>query len=620
MNFFKSKTYLNFILYFILYGAIIAVITSFVSYKLQFSDIEEKIALDAKFTASNQMNQIADYIQDIERNLYSLTQNPIFVSYLQKYDNPSKQLSEKLFLHASMTNPNFFQIRFIDSTGKEKIRIDKDRSSNNPLMIREKNLQDKSERYYFKESIGHREGTYWRSNIDLNVEHGKLEKPLRPTLRVATPAYFEGTLRGIVIINVDLTELFHAIQKSNEFDLYIIDKDGYFLLHPNPKYSWSRYIKSEHKLENDFPENASNIVDKSNYESMFLNSFSIEHIVQNNEKLMLVLHTNDKYINELNENNYTLTVYLAILILIISVPLGIILSITPAKLQNELNKLLKMNSEQLEIIDKSVITSTTDLNGKITNVSSAMAEVSGYSKEELIGEKHSILKSGKMSQKVYHTLWKTITSGMVWKGEVQNKTKDDEYFWLNLTILPHYNSEHALDGYIAICSDATAKKAMEYISEHDKLTSLANRGRLDFVLEKEFFKSLRYKHPLSIILIDIDHFKKVNDTHGHLVGDSVLIEIANLLTAITRKSDTTGRWGGEEFLIICTDTELSGALTLAENLRMSIEKHDFKTIGNTTVSIGVSQLEKNDSLESMLKRCDDNLYKAKDSGRNCIKY
>jgi len=225
-----------------------------------------------------------------------------------------------------------------------------------------------------------------------------------------------------------------------------------------------------------------------------------------------------------------------------------------------------------------------------------------------------------MSQKVYHTLWKTITSGMVWKGEVQNKTKDDEYFWLNLTILPHYDSEHALDGYIAICSDATAKKAMEYISEHDKLTSLANRGRLDFVLEKEFFKSLRYKHPLSIILIDIDHFKKVNDTHGHLVGDSVLIEIANLLTAITRKSDTTGRWGGEEFLIICTDTELSGALTLAENLRMSIEKHDFKTIGNTTVSIGVSQLEKNDSLESMLKRCDDNLYKAKDSGRNCIKY
>ena len=619
MNFIKNKTYLNFILYFIFYGAIIAVITSFVSYKLQFSNIEEKIAIDAKRTATQQKDEIENHIKDIERNLYSISNNPIFKSYLDKKDKKSEQLATNLFLHASMSNPNFFQLRFIDKNGKEKIRIDKDRLSNTPLIISGKNLQNKSQRYYFKESIDRAEGTYWRSNIDLNVEHNQLEKPIRPTLRVATPVYFQGIFQGITIINVDLTSLFNSIQQNTEFNVYVIDKDGYFLLHPNSKYSWSKYIKSNYKFKNDFPQYASKILDKENFISMKLNSFNIESIVQNGEQLMIVLHTNKKYIDELNQNNYILTLYLAILILIISIPLGIILSITPAKLQNQLNKLLKQNSEQLEIIDKSVITSTTNLEGKITNVSSAMCAVSGYSKEELIGASHSILKSDKMSNKIYKTLWKTIQSGMIWKGEIQNKTKDEEYFWLETAILPHYDFEHALDGYMAISTDASAKKAIEYISEHDKLTALCNRTRLDFVLDKEYYKTLRHKHPLSIILIDIDHFKSVNDIHGHLIGDSVLKELSDILQSCTRKSDIIGRWGGEEFLIICTDTEMVGAKKLAEIVRNNIQDHQFKTVGKITISSGLAQLEEADSIESMLKRADDNLYKAKESGRNCFK-
>lgn len=619
MNFIKNKTYINFILYFIFYGVVIAVITSIVSYKLQFSNTKDKITKDAKLTASYQIDEIKNNIQGIERNLYSIIQNPIFRKYLENQNNDTETLATELFLYTAMSNPNFFQIRYIDTLGKEKIRIDKDRFSNNPLIIRGENLQDKSKRYYFQEAVTHTEGTYWRSNIDLNMEHNKLEKPFRPTFRVATPIYHKEKLFGIVIINVDLTKLFNSIQKNTEFNLYIIDKNGYYLLHPNPKYLWSKYTKSKHTLKNDFPNKASQIVDNENYQSSYLNSFSLEKIVQNNEKLMLILKTNDNYVSQLKNNNYTLTLYLAILILFISVPLGIILSITPAKLQDKLNRLLKENTEQLEIIDKAVITSTTDLDGKITNISTAMSKVCGYSKEELINQTHSIMQSGKVKNETYQNLWETIKKEMVWTGEIQNKTKDGQYFWLDMSIIPHYNSLHILDGYIAISSNATDKKTMEYISEHDKLTSLCNRVRLDFILEKEFYKKHRYHHLLSIILIDIDHFKKINDTYGHLIGDDVLISIADILQSSSRKTDTIGRWGGEEFLIICPNTKIEGATKLAETIRTSIEKHSFETVGNVTISAGVTELEITDNIKSALKRCDDNLYKAKTSGRNCVK-
>lgn len=620
MNIIKNKTYLNFILYFIFYGVIIAVITSVVSYNLQFADIEKKINDDAKFTANEQKTKIEDHINNIELSLYSIVKNPSFLNYLERKNPQSKHLAQNIFLYSIMANENFFQLRFINTKGKEVIRIDKDRVNNSPLIISGETLQDKSQRYYFKESIKKSQGTYWRSNIDLNVEHKEIERPLRPTLRVSTSVYHQGELHGIVIINVDLTSLLKSLKDNTLFDIYIVDKDGYFLIHPNNKNSWSKYLKSNHTIKNEFPNLHNDILEQKDYASLMINTFNIEDTVQNNENLMLLLYTQNSYIDGLKNNNYTLTLYLAILILIIAIPLGIIIAINPARLQDQLNKVLKENSEQLDIIDKSVITSTTDLEGKIVNISSAMANISGYKKEELIGKKHSILKSGKMSNETYKDLWDTIKKGMVWNGEVQNKTKENNYFWLKLSILPHYDINNALDGYISIAEDATDKKAIEYISEHDKLTTLNNRARLDFVLEQEFFKSLRYSNPLSIILIDIDYFKKVNDEHGHLIGDMVLIELSNIIKKSVRKSDTAGRWGGEEFLIIATETDLNGALQLAENLRKNVDEFRFKKVNRATISIGVAELEAQDTIETILKRADDNLYKAKDSGRNCIKF
>jgi diguanylate cyclase (GGDEF)-like protein len=156
------------------------------------------------------------------------------------------------------------------------------------------------------------------------------------------------------------------------------------------------------------------------------------------------------------------------------------------------------------------------------------------------------------------------------------------------------------------------------LANTDGLTSIYNRSKIEQILTIEVLRSRRYKHPLSIIIADIDHFKNVNDTYGHSVGDVVLSGIAYLMKQHVREVDTIGRWGGEEFLIVCPETTADGARKLAEKLRKKIEKHHFKDVGIKTVSMGVAQIEEDDWDEDMIKRADRNLYKAKRGGRNRV--
>ena len=161
-------------------------------------------------------------------------------------------------------------------------------------------------------------------------------------------------------------------------------------------------------------------------------------------------------------------------------------------------------------------------------------------------------------------------------------------------------------------------KALEHLSVTDNLTGLFNRQKLGEVFENELLRSKRFGQPFSVILLDIDHFKQVNDKHGHQTGDQVLLSVARLLADKTRETDTVGRWGGEEFLMICPHTELPGALILAEKIRAAISTHDFPVIHGVTVSLGVSTCRADDGIDELIARADAALYQAKHDGRNQV--
>ncbi|MCK9512884.1 MAG: GGDEF domain-containing protein [Pigmentiphaga sp.] len=156
------------------------------------------------------------------------------------------------------------------------------------------------------------------------------------------------------------------------------------------------------------------------------------------------------------------------------------------------------------------------------------------------------------------------------------------------------------------------------LSRTDRLTQLVNRIQLDHVLEENLQQALRHATPFSIILMDLDHFKQVNDAHGHLVGDEVLVSTGKILTACTRIADTVGRWGGEEFLIIVPHADLNGAAHLAEKLRTEIEAHAFPPVGKITASFGITNFVPGDDVVKMIMRADVALYAAKHGGRNRV--
>lgn len=295
-------------------------------------------------------------------------------------------------------------------------------------------------------------------------------------------------------------------------------------------------------------------------------------------------------------------------------------------LKNALNRALEKSQQyaktienQMVLIDKNIIISRTDLDGNITEVSEAFCKVSGYKKEHLIGKNHRIVRHPEMKPSVFVKLWDTITRGETWHGELKNRSKGGGYYWLETIIYPIIDDFGNQAGYTAISHNISNKKRVEELSITDQLTQLHNRMFMENSFKTEIKRSKRYGFTFAVIMLDIDHFKEVNDTYGHDVGDSVLIEVGRTLSETIRETDILGRWGGEEFLIICPHSTDAEALVLAEKIRQTIEKQSFCTVGHKTCSFGVSvfDLKENDYKEVM-KRSDEALYRAKNSGRNCV--
>lgn len=295
-------------------------------------------------------------------------------------------------------------------------------------------------------------------------------------------------------------------------------------------------------------------------------------------------------------------------------------------LRNTLNRALEKSQsyvktieKQMALIDKNIIISTTDLEGKITEVSDAFCKISGYKKEQLIGKSHQIINHPEMKASTFAKLWNTITNNETWCGEIKNRSKNGLVYWLDTMIYPLYDDLETKVGYTAISQNITDKKRVEELSITDLLTQLHNRMYLENSFSKEIKRSKRYNHTFAVIMLDVDNFKEVNDTYGHDTGDQILVAISKILSENIRETDILGRWGGEEFLIICPHTTEPEASQLAEKLRCSIESHRFDIVGQKTCSFGISAFDLNDAgCKEVIKRSDEALYSAKKNGRNCI--
>lgn len=289
----------------------------------------------------------------------------------------------------------------------------------------------------------------------------------------------------------------------------------------------------------------------------------------------------------------------------------------------------------------------TDVQGNIEYVNPFFSQLTGYQLNEVLGKNPRIIQSGNTSPEAYKKMWQTIESGKVWRGELLNKKKNGEQYWEVELISPVIDSDGTIVNYIAIKEDVTAQKesdarlreAYDRLEEqmkeiqglqdelreqaiHDPLTGLHNRHYLKEVLGRELSRAMRERYVISFMLLDIDHFKHVNDTYGHAAGDAVLRDLADHLAEFTRTGDIVCRYGGEEFLVAFPNTKEGDAFFIADRLRESIQGTpiyvDHHTI-SITVSAGISEFPTHGQYEVLiLEATDKALYHAKNNGRNQV--
>ena len=267
-----------------------------------------------------------------------------------------------------------------------------------------------------------------------------------------------------------------------------------------------------------------------------------------------------------------------------------------------------------------LITTRTDKTGRLTFVSEPLLNILNYKCEQLIGKKKIDLYAVKHPLEQAKMIRQVIKDSGVWQGELILKDSSNNNVYLESICNDVYNKNGNSIGYLTIHFDITDKKLAEKRSITDSLTNLYNRLKLDSLIEHEINRSHRSKQPFSIILLDIDHFKKINDKYGHIQGDKVIKQVAQSIKSCIRKIDFAGRWGGEEFLIICPNTSIKGALIIGEKIRRKIGEHTYKNMHNITISGGIACYTNYVTPEILLNSADKALYKAKENGRNKIEY
>ncbi len=282
----------------------------------------------------------------------------------------------------------------------------------------------------------------------------------------------------------------------------------------------------------------------------------------------------------------------------------------------------------------------TDAEGKILDVNSSFTRITGYARDEVLGQNPRVLKSGRQDAGFYEALWQQLVSTGHWRGELWNRRKNGEVYPELLNINAVRDGHGVTRQYVGLFSDITTRKAMEdqvhQLAFFDALTALPNRRLLSDRLGQTLLANQRSRRFGALMFLDLDNFKPLNDAHGHAVGDLLLIEVAQRLHACVRQTDTVARIGGDEFVVMLSELDQDGDFSLAqasavaEKIRVSLAEPYSVTLGlaahssralehQCSCSIGVVLMAP-DSVdpEALLQQADVAMYQAKEQGRNRV--
>lgn len=291
--------------------------------------------------------------------------------------------------------------------------------------------------------------------------------------------------------------------------------------------------------------------------------------------------------------------------------------------RKQVEKQLREAAAVMENTHEGVMITDTDSN--IIAVNSAYSAITGYSADEVIGKNPSMFIAGRADKLFYEKMWKNLQKNGLWQGEVWNRRKSGEVFPQLLTISTVYDDKHMPTRYVGVFADISQLKKhqekLEFMAHHDHLTQLPNRSLVEIRLKQEVEQAHRHGHQVCVLFIDLDRFKLVNDSFGHMVGDELLCAVAQRLNARLRKGDTLGRLGGDEFILLASPLrDTQDAAVIARDFIAALSAPFMLSSGSEVFiggSVGISIFPQDgETVSELMKNADAAMYLAKESGRN----
>jgi len=595
-----------------------------------FANDTQKVALsNASKKIKERENVLKDFISSSEHGLQSLRRNEFFLSYLEN-DTKLKEL-EEVFLTFSKAHNIFMQLRYIDKNGLEKVRIDRKSFDESPYIVAKRDLQNKASRYYFKDSQYKQLEKVWFSALDLNIEKGKIQKPYNPTLRAILPIKRNGEFSGIIIINYFMESFLAKFLNISLYDSILYDGDGYILKHFNNRFDWSFYnykIDKKIKIQDLYPQ----------YEKELLceNLFHGDLFVSNKLKVPTANHLNiflklkDTYIQEQWIKQLKQYALVATSTFILSLFIASLIARKFNLLVNELEE----KSADLEATNKNLkkFVDTQDnivilTDGKeLVFANKRFFKFLGFDTLDNFKRKHDCICEFFIANDRFFHLgkineednWVEVLQTMPHSQRIVSMMGDDFKIHAFSVTINQFNSKSLIVSFTDISQTMLEHIKLQEKTIHDKLTGAFNREYFEQNYQRLLYEYTQDDFSLALAVLDIDHFKSVNDNYGHDVGDAVLKHFVTTIKKFSRSYDILIRWGGEEFIMLFKVKSEEDLSTVLEHLRKVIEIEKFETIGHKTCSIGATIYKNSETIETTIKRADEAVYDAKAAGRNRV--
>jgi len=559
---------------------------------------------------------------------------------------PVHQLLERAFFFFSQEQKTYDQVRYLDASGWERVRIN--REGNESRVVTRAELQDKSNRYYFKQGMAVAPGQVYISPFDLNVEHGQIETPFKPTLRFASPVKgLSGEKQGVVVLNFLGERLLDRLRQAAQAaggDLYLVNGQGWWLAGPDRKQEWGFMLpgREKHNMGRVFPQAWEAMGANGDGQTMTphgMFTFRAVRVVnqmgsaggrlpegQMDDFWWVVSRVPPVDLSPPWQNHFAWIGLGALTLLAVLVWLWAVARARRAQAEHE----TRLQQKRLQAIGDTALDAVimVDSQGRVQIWNRAAERLFGYGSGEALGRQlHELVSDPELVAKVRRGMAQFARTG---RGsvfdqlrEVQARRRDGSSFPAEVAI-----SAFQMEGQWCAAGsvrDITRRKhdeqELKRLANTDALTGAYNRRRFLELAGQELARAKRYGGPLSLLMLDLDHFKAVNDNYGHEAGDLVLKDMVRVCQGVLREVDIFGRVGGEEFMALLPETGLDGGRNVAERLRAALAAAPVAADGNQisyTASIGVAALESEMTLEPLMKQADQAMYQAKQTGRNRV--